>query len=177
MDAQLRQVVYAATEFPSVKNVQILIEGTTVRYLGTEGMRLDAPLSRASFQNSARAGSDSGAKGLAPVPRRSRKRNSLLPFLPGDRRRERLVRSDALFGEPPQQVAAAMLAARRGPARPLENPVGRLAQLELRLDKKDSPALRGEAEDVTGRALQGPEGQIGHGARGTRIEMPGRSRP
>jgi germination protein M len=51
MDAQLRQVVYAATEFPSVKNVQIRIEGATVRYLGTEGMRLDAPLSRASFQN------------------------------------------------------------------------------------------------------------------------------
>ncbi len=51
MDAQLRQVVYAATEFPSVKNVQILIEGATVRYLGTEGMRLDAPLSRTSFQN------------------------------------------------------------------------------------------------------------------------------
>jgi spore germination protein GerM len=51
MDAQLRQVVYAATEFPSVRNVQIRIEGTTVRYLGTEGMRLDAPLSRASFQN------------------------------------------------------------------------------------------------------------------------------
>jgi spore germination protein GerM len=51
MDAQLRQVVFAATEFPTVKNVQIQIEGSTVRYLGTEGMRLDAPLSRASFQN------------------------------------------------------------------------------------------------------------------------------
>jgi spore germination protein GerM len=51
MDAQLRQIVFAATEFPTVKNVQIQIEGSTVRYLGTEGMRLDAPLSRASFQN------------------------------------------------------------------------------------------------------------------------------
>jgi len=51
MDAQLRQVVFAATEFPTVKNVQIQIEGNTVRYLGTEGMRLDAPLSRASLQN------------------------------------------------------------------------------------------------------------------------------
>jgi spore germination protein GerM len=51
MDTQLRQVVYAATEFPSVRNVQIRIEGATVRYLGTEGMRLDAPLSRSSFQN------------------------------------------------------------------------------------------------------------------------------
>jgi spore germination protein GerM len=51
MDAQLRQVVYATTEFPTVRKVQIRIEGTTVRYLGTEGMRLDAPLSRDSFQN------------------------------------------------------------------------------------------------------------------------------
>ena len=51
MDAQLRQVVFAATEFPSVRKVQIQIEGSTVRYLGTEGMRLDAPLSRTSFQN------------------------------------------------------------------------------------------------------------------------------
>jgi germination protein M len=51
MDVQLRQVVYAATEFPSVKKVQIRIEGSTVQYLGPEGMRLDAPLSRASFQN------------------------------------------------------------------------------------------------------------------------------
>jgi germination protein M len=50
MDAQLRQVVYAATEFPSVRKVQILIEGAAVRYLGTEGMRLDAPLTRDSFQ-------------------------------------------------------------------------------------------------------------------------------
>lgn len=51
LDAQLRQVVYAATEFPSVKSVQIRIEGKTVRYLGSEGVRIDEPLSRASFQN------------------------------------------------------------------------------------------------------------------------------
>lgn len=50
MDAQLRQVVYAATEFPSVRKVQIRIEGQTVRYLGTEGMRLDEPLTRDSFR-------------------------------------------------------------------------------------------------------------------------------
>jgi germination protein M len=49
MEAQLRQVVYAATEFPSVRKVQIRIEGQTVRYLGTEGMRLDEPLTRDSF--------------------------------------------------------------------------------------------------------------------------------
>jgi spore germination protein GerM len=50
MTAQVRQIVYAATEFPNVRNVQILIEGRKVTYLGTEGVRIDAPLSRASFQ-------------------------------------------------------------------------------------------------------------------------------
>lgn len=50
MTTQLRQIVYAATEFPNVRYVQILIEGKKVTYLGTEGVRIDAPLSRASFQ-------------------------------------------------------------------------------------------------------------------------------
>jgi germination protein M len=50
LNAQLRQIVYAATEFPSVKKVQILIEGRKVQYLGTEGLRIDVPLSRASFR-------------------------------------------------------------------------------------------------------------------------------
>ena len=50
MNAELRQVVYAATEFPTVKQVQLLIEGKKVTYLGTEGVRIDQPLSRASFQ-------------------------------------------------------------------------------------------------------------------------------
>ncbi len=50
LNAQLRQVVYAATEFPSVKAVQIRIDGKVVQYLGSEGMRIDGPLTRASFQ-------------------------------------------------------------------------------------------------------------------------------
>ena len=49
MKAQLRQVVYAATEFATVKRVQFLIEGKKVDYLGTEGVRIDQPLSRGSF--------------------------------------------------------------------------------------------------------------------------------
>jgi len=49
MNAELRQVVYAATEFPSVRRVLIHIEGQSVQYLGTEGMRLDQPLTRDSF--------------------------------------------------------------------------------------------------------------------------------
>jgi hypothetical protein len=49
LKAQLRQVVYAATELPTVKKVQILIEGKKVGYLGTEGIRIDEPLSRSSF--------------------------------------------------------------------------------------------------------------------------------
>ncbi len=51
LNAGLKQVVYAATEFPTVKNVQILIEGKKVQYLGSEGIRIDAPLDRESFTN------------------------------------------------------------------------------------------------------------------------------
>jgi germination protein M len=50
LDAQLRQIVYAATEYPTVKKVQVLIEGKVVRSLGAESVRVDAPLSRSSFQ-------------------------------------------------------------------------------------------------------------------------------
>jgi spore germination protein GerM len=50
LDAQVRQVVYAATEFPNVKKVQILIEGKKVRSLVAEGVRIDESLTRASFQ-------------------------------------------------------------------------------------------------------------------------------
>jgi germination protein M len=49
LTAELRQVVSTATEFPTVDRVQILIEGQKVQYLGTEGVRIDEPLSRASF--------------------------------------------------------------------------------------------------------------------------------
>jgi germination protein M len=46
--AEIRQVVRTATEFPTVDKVQILIEGEKVRYLGTEGVRIDEPLTPAS---------------------------------------------------------------------------------------------------------------------------------
>ncbi len=49
MKAQLRQVVYAATEFPTVKKVQFLIDGKKVDYLGPEGVSIKDPLSRSSF--------------------------------------------------------------------------------------------------------------------------------
>ena len=48
--AQLRQVVYSATEFSNVKKVQILIEGKTLDYLGPEGIFIGKPLSRDSFR-------------------------------------------------------------------------------------------------------------------------------
>lgn len=47
--AELDQVVATATEFPTVRRVQILIEGKKVRYLGTEGVRIDEPLERGSL--------------------------------------------------------------------------------------------------------------------------------
>jgi len=49
--AQLKQIVYTSTEFPSIKNVQILIEGVIREYLGGEGFYIGEPLSRDSFQN------------------------------------------------------------------------------------------------------------------------------
>ncbi|MDC7225238.1 MAG: GerMN domain-containing protein [Spirochaetales bacterium] len=48
-NAQLKQVVYTATEFSSVKNVQILIEGSLNEYMGPEGVYIGEPLSRADF--------------------------------------------------------------------------------------------------------------------------------
>ncbi|AEJ20853.1 Lipoprotein LpqB, GerMN domain protein [Gracilinema caldarium DSM 7334] len=47
--AQLKQVVWTATEFPTVQGVQILIEGKRLTYLGGEGIRVDRPLTRTSF--------------------------------------------------------------------------------------------------------------------------------
>jgi spore germination protein GerM len=43
--AQLRQVVWTVTEFSSVKDVQILIEGRRVDYLG-EGIWIGSPVNR-----------------------------------------------------------------------------------------------------------------------------------
>jgi len=47
--AQLKQVVYTATSFPSVQDVQILVEGKQKDYLGGEGVFIGKPLSRNSF--------------------------------------------------------------------------------------------------------------------------------
>jgi len=49
--AQLKQIVYTSTEFPSIKNVQIMIEGVIREYLGGEGFYIGEPLSRDSFKN------------------------------------------------------------------------------------------------------------------------------
>ncbi|MFH2113955.1 MAG: GerMN domain-containing protein [Spirochaetota bacterium] len=46
---QLKQVVYTATSFPTVKDVQILIEGSKRDFLGGEGVFIGKPLARASF--------------------------------------------------------------------------------------------------------------------------------
>jgi germination protein M len=46
---QLKQVVYTATSFPTVQDVQILIEGERHDYLGGEGVYIGKPLSRNSF--------------------------------------------------------------------------------------------------------------------------------
>lgn len=47
--ARLQQLVYSATEFPTVDAVQVLIDGKHVDYLGPEGIYIGAPLTRTSF--------------------------------------------------------------------------------------------------------------------------------
>ena len=47
-NGQLRQIVFTATEFPNVRDVQILIEGSRVDYIG-ESFWIGSPLSREMF--------------------------------------------------------------------------------------------------------------------------------
>ena len=46
---QLMQVVYTATNFSTVSSVQFLINGQKKQFLGEEGIRIDAPLTKSSF--------------------------------------------------------------------------------------------------------------------------------
>jgi spore germination protein GerM len=46
--AQLTQIVWTATEFPNVRDVQILVEGNKIDHLG-EGLPVWGPLNRQSF--------------------------------------------------------------------------------------------------------------------------------
>jgi spore germination protein GerM len=48
--AQLKQVVYTATSFSGIQDVQIMIDGKIRDYLGSEGVYIGKPLSRNSFQ-------------------------------------------------------------------------------------------------------------------------------
>ena len=45
---QLRQVIFTATEFPNVSNVQIFIEGSRLDYL-SEGVWIGSPIGRGSY--------------------------------------------------------------------------------------------------------------------------------
>ena len=46
--AQIIEVVFTATDFPNINNVQILIEGRRIDFLG-EGIPIGIPLSRGMF--------------------------------------------------------------------------------------------------------------------------------
>lgn len=47
--ASIKQIVYTATEFPTVSKVQLLINGKVEKYLSTEGIFVGKPISRDSF--------------------------------------------------------------------------------------------------------------------------------
>ena len=50
LEAELKQIVFTATEFPTVDKVQILINGQKKQFLGAEGVFIGEPLTRASVQ-------------------------------------------------------------------------------------------------------------------------------
>ena len=50
LDIQLQQVVYSATQFPNVEQVQILIDGERIDYLDSEGTFVGKPIGREAFQ-------------------------------------------------------------------------------------------------------------------------------
>ena len=49
--AQLTQLVFTATTFPTVSSVQILIDGQRLEYLSGEGVWIGSPLARKDFSN------------------------------------------------------------------------------------------------------------------------------
>ena len=50
LNIQLQQVVYSATQFPNVEQVQILIDGRRIDYLASEGTFVGKPIGREAFQ-------------------------------------------------------------------------------------------------------------------------------
>lgn len=48
--AQLSQIVFTASEFPTVKSVQFLIDGQKKDYLGGEGIWIGSPISQSEFE-------------------------------------------------------------------------------------------------------------------------------
>ncbi|MDA3940963.1 MAG: GerMN domain-containing protein [Spirochaetia bacterium] len=50
LEAELKQIVYTATEFSTVNKVQILINGQKKQFLSTEGVFIGEPLTRSSLQ-------------------------------------------------------------------------------------------------------------------------------
>jgi spore germination protein GerM len=47
--AQLKQIIFTVTEFSTVGDVQFLIEGRRLDYLGGDGVWIGSPLTRTSF--------------------------------------------------------------------------------------------------------------------------------
>lgn len=47
--AQIKQIIYTATEFSNVKSVKFLINGQAKTYLGGEGILINKPLARSDF--------------------------------------------------------------------------------------------------------------------------------
>ncbi|MBN2651114.1 MAG: GerMN domain-containing protein [Spirochaetales bacterium] len=48
--AKIMQIVYTATEFPTINDVQFLVDGEIKNYLNAEGINIGKPISRNSFK-------------------------------------------------------------------------------------------------------------------------------
>ena len=165
LNAQLRQVVYAATEFPSVRDVQVLIEGKRSAPSEPRDCASTRPLPRfipADLGRLPRPGART-----APC---AQEKEELPVALPApDRRWHRLL------GErPPRSRAPASRSKRIARSSPgaWTTPWKSVGARGIRtaVYQEDAPAAKGEAQDVRGRAPQGPEGKVGNGRVGDRSE-------
>ena len=50
LEAELKQIIFTATEFSTVDKVQILINGQKKQFISTEGVFIGEPLTRSSMQ-------------------------------------------------------------------------------------------------------------------------------
>ena len=153
LSAQLQQVVYSATEFSTVKRVQILLEGKTADYLGPEGLlHRQAPL-----QGHHSSGSSSTSRSGDAGPGLQGKPEEVLPVAPGPGRRSlgHPLHEHALPRPGPGPGSASTRRAHLRIAHDAAEILPGGAPLELRFHQGDQPASVSERQQVRGGPAAG----------------------